>query len=258
MQPLFVWHPELTGSALTPANPPSAPASSAAGVDCSGPASGSADRARRARPGDYTTSASRRRRRRWCACQPPARLATPTLFCSPCAIVWRPGRLRASLYSLAPFLLSRCRAEDRVRRPPSCCSWRSTTSREGKYLEQPRRRRATAARRSKMMPEDVGSASGASLPARGSCHALDLRAEGCSRIPLVPQVRPPARPPPAARPRPPRPRAPLVRAPRPACPHAPLPRRVRCAALTPPSTPLRAQDAAMYRVGTFALVAGKV
>ena len=135
----FLWHSELTGSALTPANPPSAPASSAAGVDCSGPASGSADRARRARPGDYTTSASRRRRRRWCACQPPARLATPTLFCSPCAIVWRPGRLRASLYSLAPFLLSRCRAEDRVRRPPSCCSWRSTTSREGKYLEQPSR-----------------------------------------------------------------------------------------------------------------------
>ena len=124
---------------MTPANPPSAPASSAAGVDCSGPASGSADRARRARPGDYTTSASRRRRRRWCARQPPARLATPTLFCSPCAIVWRPGRLRASLYLLAPFLLSRCRAEDRVRRPPTCCSWRSTTSRAGKYLEQPRR-----------------------------------------------------------------------------------------------------------------------
>ena len=108
------------------------------------------------------------------------------------------------------------------------------------------------------MPEDVGSASGASLPARGSCHALDLRAEGCSRIPLVLQVRPPARPPPAARPRPPRHRAPLVRAPRPACSHAPLPRRVHRAALTALSTPLRAQDAAMYRVGTFALVAGNV
>ena len=38
----------------------------------------------------------------------------------------------------------------------------------------------------------------------------------------------------------------------------PLPRRVHRAALTPLSTPLRAQDAAVYRVGTFALVAGNV
>ena len=135
---------------MTPANTPSAPASSAAGVDCSGPASGSSDRARRARPGDYTTSASRRRRRRWCACQPPARLATPTLFCSPCAIVWRPGRLRASPYShwlpfCYPGAVLKIVFEDR---PPAARGDRRRLGRASTWSSRAvdARRRATARR----------------------------------------------------------------------------------------------------------------